>query len=923
MSDKSIIRARRRAPVALSQELRASSPTVRVRGATLESLPRASSSQAASPPRASSSALDGLLDDDRTESVASDVREPLPDRELPFLAPALCMRPPQPVTTGFDRLDYSITQLLERLPPAPLRDKFDTISQWLDKFSIDVVPHRVAKLLRSVLEAGDAVEPPQKHAVLSHMDVLGSCSQLAASTMTACFALNQLLLVLGRAQPTLAPVCDVVMSKLLSAVYRVPPRHVSRTIIDTMHDGSHVRSELEAFKGRMHFQESKDAQKRLTAVEQFVLEADGNAERQRKVMTAAVSRWQSRLLSVSFKAWRRVVHDTRKDTAQTRHVAQLESKIARLEEQLRGVQSTVADRECDIEQLRADLDEQARTASAAAKAQVFELHHRDKQLAGRDAMIDALERDVANLKAAADAAAAAAEAKHLQVLEAVRRFVQRQRTISQDLLTLRTAVAAVVDSESADTPFVPSAGDPDHVVAWANKVLDHFEDDVPRLTSLLPSAACLDAVMAVLGHVDTRAAADPALAEARASATVSALSKALVRWCRRAEFPLAESFNDASFCAEPTVASALLALVLSHAMVACVAPSFAPRATRSTPPQQPNVALATTPEDIELALDETAAMHQHRLVTAGRIHFNTSSLLAGALTTVAAAGSRGAQGLSADEKHDQSAFAITHQALSDRASRDDVEDIQELIQRNYPTLRLVFLYYCGADGDRSVHATGMTAADFHRMLCDCGAVVPGKLDRAFVTDRFSHSTLDARRWIAALVECSTILRGRDVPVVATCQAFLESHVLPFARRHELALATRPARSNTALSTALSDCRTDLFKVFRAFCLDSANPNKMPLEGLKTLAVQAGLSPVRNVTEAMVERYFNWCRPTVSDNGISFDGFLNVLCCLSHYVETDPLMTPVAKARAVVFERVLASFKTKLKLAYVVPDADSS
>ena len=156
-SPRKLCALRRGKVVTVSEELRQSSSSGTVQ--------RPLSSQATARPFSScasresspivhvASHLVRQLDEDTLSAAPTNLSEPLAVRRLPYVANSVGgVQFSRPVVNGFERLDDAISGLVHRLPQSTLEDKFDVISQWIDSYHVDVVPHRVAAQLQAALD---------------------------------------------------------------------------------------------------------------------------------------------------------------------------------------------------------------------------------------------------------------------------------------------------------------------------------------------------------------------------------------------------------------------------------------------------------------------------------------------------------------------------------------------------------------------------------------------------------------------------------------------------------------------------------------------------------------------------------------------------------------------------------------------------
>ena len=140
---------------------------------------------------------------------------------------------PRVITTGFDRLDIAVLQVVDRLPSAmPLGDKLNLIGQWIDEKQVDLAPERLVSALRKLLDAASNIEETSIHPFLGHMPSVAGQAKLVAATATSALCVHQLLLLLSRLEPLTGPLALEAFGTLIRAVYRQAPAIVAPGALD-------------------------------------------------------------------------------------------------------------------------------------------------------------------------------------------------------------------------------------------------------------------------------------------------------------------------------------------------------------------------------------------------------------------------------------------------------------------------------------------------------------------------------------------------------------------------------------------------------------------------------------------------------------------------------------------------------------------
>ncbi|CUG58261.1 Hypothetical protein, putative [Bodo saltans] len=285
--------------------------------------------------RSQSANLDEALDEDYLSEVPTAIASPMPIRGAPYVASSIFeLRKATPVVTGFDRLDNAIMRLVHRLPESTLEDKFQLISRWIDSYHVDVVPRKLATQLGLLLGVGEEYNGGggvgdvlldeasagglqrgnnQSGALTVGSSVFGDSSSGSAensttlkSIISSAFSLHQLMLVLVKHKPVLGPVAMRTLQAVYNAMYitRNPLSTMPPELMDFTASRQALLETLKHFQHRTYFQETRDSQRRMAAVQEFTARYEVVKKRQlssvkRQIDSKAIM-WQR----VCFSVWK-------------------------------------------------------------------------------------------------------------------------------------------------------------------------------------------------------------------------------------------------------------------------------------------------------------------------------------------------------------------------------------------------------------------------------------------------------------------------------------------------------------------------------------------------------------------------------------------------------------------------------------------
>jgi hypothetical protein len=924
-----------RQKVQVTSEIRSSTPSVVRRSAS-------PTFDLASPiaPKGQASLRD-VLDETRPEDCLAEFAAgpPAAARTLPFMAPAVGkLRPRMPIMTGFDRLDFSVASLIERLPPAALEDKFNLVAEWIDRFNVDVSASRLVKLLTPILDAAEAQESPAAHQVLSHLSVLSSSVPLAARSMAAAFAAQQLLLCFGTLHPVAATTVQRVTRFLLDAIYVNPLRELSARPLRDDDDHAVVRRSLAPFKGRMHLQASRDSAKRLTALEQFVLSHEEVAERQRRVIQQCVRKWQCGQLRLTLKAWRKAVLDSRRDKKAAAEQQVLDQRLAALQGEVAQLKSSVAMLEGRLATATERERELERELSAASKKHEYEAHSFERALSARDCLVEDLEASLKAGEATRVELLASCEERYRALGNAVVQSINTQADASGAgrLAAARRTVMKVLEGGRDDgpgaeasaglapvKPLDPRRGADVSVIEWLKRTLRFADPDgrVAQPASIAANSQCLDAfalcAQFLFPHLDT---ASDALARLLGAASPSSKAALLVEWLQAVGFTTPHGFSAEALTRTNREGAATMSALFAQLMASVCCPDLFANGLPKEAPRHDPLPVRTAddpplgPGDVTTLIAQHCSDQHRGAYAAARLGVAAWCSTSAALASVAAGATKSVT-LSADEKADQHAFFLNHQLLTDVCTRDEQDLLQAVVDQHYPTLRGAFLHYSGDEGKVLAQHTTVSPADLYRMLVDCRAITPNVVDRETLSN-YALNALDPRRWLSALIRIARAKHASEASATDSFKVFLEMHIIAFAELPDLTAAPIVAKEDSGLSSLLAQYRNDLFKVFRAYCKDASNANKLLLPHYDALLRDAGLQ-LTEVSESVAARIFHRVKAGVADDGITFDAFIAALCWCAVHVFRDPFQRTATKVRRFIFGRVLPAYRHKFRLTFTV------
>jgi hypothetical protein len=384
----------------------------------------------------------------------------------------------------------------------------------------------------------------------------------------------------------------------------------------------------------------------------------------------------------------------------------------------------------------------------------------------------------------------------------------------------------------------------------------------------------------------------------------------LTRWLVAANFRCPPAYKDpGAFLRNPDEGAACMHTLFTLLM-ACVAnPAFGPARPRVIEDRTEFVIEGSSALSAE-ALCEHVRRYVDALVRSSSM---SVALVSSALNHTArrfaayGGGAAASRPLTTDEETDRSSFTLNHPLIADVCPRDQLDPLQEAIDKHYVHLRQVFRHYAGDDGTPLASAITMQPVDFYRLLLDCRAMLPGVVTKETISD-VAPNAMDPRRWLCAVVRVAKVVAAK--PLIRPClEAFFEL-LLPLAEVPDVVSAPKAARDDQALAGMLATYRSDIFKVFRSY----ADGGKLTLPAMVASLRDSGTLN-QDLSESAVTRVFNRVKSTVAEDGIGFDAFIEALCWCAAFSSRDPFQHTAFKVRKFVFSRFLPAFRAKLKLTF--------
>jgi hypothetical protein len=446
------------------------------------------------------------------------------------------------------------------------------------------------------------------------------------------------------------------------------------------------------------------------------------------------------------------------------------------------------------------------------------------------------------------------------------------------------------------------------------------DESIPRPDSIIASVQTLDCfaqvAMRLFPHLRD---ANEILAGGLASASLSQKAKAVVRWAQETSFDVPDSLTVSSITQNSREGANTLLCLFQTLMYSVARPfdCFANALDLGTSSAGDGTVPAQEAEGLDAEeLCTRIRQYVQELRSGGKaaIDLLRASWCHSANTLHHLAAGKVEPPLSVDEKSDRAAFEINHQLIADVSTRDDVPLLQAAVDESYRMIRRAFLYYAGDTATVSAQSATVAPSDLYRLAVDCRLCSPGVVDRETIAADFAVNALDSRRFTAALIRISR-MRFPDQPtVVESLAVLLESHLGAFAEFPDDTQIPKAVADDAAVSGLLNEYRNDMFKIFRAYCKDPENANKLSPDHFLCVMRDAGLLG-GDFSEATALRVFHRTKSSVNSNGMSFDSFLLAMQWTSAFIQRDPFQRPATKVKRVILGRFLPSFRSKFKLSF--------
>lgn len=347
--------------------------------------------------RAQSAHLDEVLDEENLSEVPTAIASPMPVRGGPYIASSIFeLRKATPIVSGFDRLDNAIMSLVHRLPESTLEDKFQAISRWLDSYHVDVVPRKLATQLALLLGVGQEGAEGTDEEMFRLASSAAGFQQRTSSALTmsgslfegvgsagndgsattlksiisSAFALHQLILVLVKHKPILGPVAMRTLQAVFNAIYvsknplsTMPPELMNFTACRQA-----LQDTLRHFQHRTYFQESRDSQRRMAAVQEFTARYEEVKLRQMASVKRQIDGRSSMWRAVTFMVWRGEVQRAKWERQQSAAMVAVQAENAQVQSRLHALEDTIAKKDATISELRETVKTQSERLELASAA---------------------------------------------------------------------------------------------------------------------------------------------------------------------------------------------------------------------------------------------------------------------------------------------------------------------------------------------------------------------------------------------------------------------------------------------------------------------------------------------------------------------------------------------------------------------------
>jgi hypothetical protein len=872
--------------VAISESLRASTPKLSI------AAPLAPSSR--QPLAPSSQHLPDTLDEAHVAVVPPGVAFPMPERSLPFRGSSVLNlgKGGSTVVNGFDRLELAIARLVERLPESTLEDKFALVSKWIESYHVDVVPRRLSEQLTLLLSAA---APGWPH------DTENRRTDLKQIIINS-FSLHQLMLVLTRLKPILAPIIERVTEGIFGAIFMEPIPLLPRVIIDANLDRETLISEMKCFQQRTFFQECRDNERRLASVKEFMIDREKMRQRQLNVLRSALQASGAYSVGLCFRAWRGYVGNVSTEKVRESEMNRLLDDRAALRSQVASLEAKLAASTAEVELLtkaNAHLSARLQDATDANKfdSGVFrgQIERLEKSIAAANADLDERQSVIQELRLQAETLHIAVSTEIAALREGFLNY-RAPRAAREAWLAANGPTTIVSDATSCAWLYE----------AARRAVAEHCDDlqslhvepaalrdSIAAAKPLSLNNASLNALLLALLHLLPASISMERTAELLRTPFVVDKIVGLTAWAKEQKIPLGfcaaeQLLLDSSPWALRSVAGHLLAFVTSNEKTA---PSFSACATVAS---QQFVAIW---QDVS-AIQSQAVLQNSAVDYAARCSCNLNRDHVVKLE----------RPLSVQEQADRGLFNVAAADLRPAGVDEaQVPAVQHAVRIFYPFLRQLFRSYSGVEGAGS--AGIISEYGFTRLVKDARIAQVGAIEASLIRSLVGEG-MSARRFTAVLVQLATVKFG-DADAAASFVTLL----------HRLRpLAVMPSTVDVALSAMegdeifaglLSDMRPDLLKIFRKYCTEGL-ANRMGIAEFLKLMMDIKVIDEATLTNPEVRELFQSANPL---NGtITFDGFVQLNCLVGLTKIRMPWATATARASKFLHDVLILPLQRKLALA---------
>jgi hypothetical protein len=846
-----------------------------------------------------------------------------------------------PITSGFARFDDALMRLVHRLPETTLEDKFNAISKWIDTYSVDVVPQRVNKVLAVVLAAGVGESKKQP-------------APNAPRAVAACFALQQLINSLCRARPVLTRTAEAVLQEIFLCIYMEPPRHNmfptegdgdAAGLIDTG-DEHAIMAKLDAFRGKMYFQDVRDLQKKLTGVQRFVQLSETQKVKQNRVMDRAVKYWQGHLHHRIFCAWRHVVKQEKIERKRQQELHDLRAELDSAKEMVGQLRTKLKEETSQYELVM----EQSRQELHAAQSDSVKLK---LEIIAKGAAMEGLQAEIRRLKELLqheEADKAAVRERHaVQYAAVVKGAVDfslkmigaQDATACADCDVLfpppplpeasedASAPAEAAAESQPETKTIPVATD-DTLLLWVQRVLSrHPQGERLRLTTIMGGGTTVEALM-ICARVLLPTAASEAMVSKVLQSSLSEKAMFFMHWARHiARLPIPTDLTaDDIVSADSTGSVAASYLFRVFAALELCPKLCSYFGVDLKLPEVPAVPLDSSVSEEAAALITKGDVEAYRNMTpidlyrvlelrhleverATRQLEGLGAMFASsALQAVSGKARAAGKKLTPEELADKPLFELSHDMVYHLVSESEMEAVAGLFDKHYLLLRSVFKHYSAAD---SLLDTTISQEEYWKLVVDARFYAKGLFDRTHMKQIFPtpSTALDARHWMAALVQTASC-RYQSISIVEAVRTLLEEHLANYAEVTDLTLLMHEINTRS-VQLVVEAIAPDMQKVFRNF----SNPDSNRMAGSEFTRLLTEAKVLDETLSVMMAQQSFLKIKSPTENDIDFDTFVLVCCSLAFFRLPFPWMKSSVKIKKFLTSMLLKPFKTRFALVLEV------